>query len=151
MTDRLDYWMIEVLEEAMKVWWKSRERVMYTDKKALENRFLDIGKFELIKKRLNEIQVGYDSDIIKGLSIDTMIIDEISPPETKGYACHKCGTVLEPTEHNPNYLMCYKCIEGYSIEELGLISFAKKFFDIDLSWYQREHLLKEIMKIDENK
>ena len=35
--------------------------------------------------------------------------------------CPKCNNDLEPTKNNKNYFMCYRCIKGWTFEELKTI------------------------------
>lgn len=34
------------------------------------------------------------------------------------YFCPQCNNRLEPTQDNPDYFMCHKCIKGWTREEL---------------------------------
>jgi len=73
-TPELDYWMVEILKEAMSAWafrkthWKGGlpgEYARGTD----AFRMTPLGQYELINERLNEIRVHYDKMIQKGLDV----------------------------------------------------------------------------------
>lgn len=74
---KLDYWMLEILKDAMNDWLKKKpDRVREHHIRASEllrdtcaHRFSIMGQYEQIMERLNEIHVYNDDMIKKGLEI----------------------------------------------------------------------------------
>jgi len=61
---------------------------------------------------------GYYDPSMSGLSdIDSAQIREMIK-SLKEKKCPTCQSELEQTPDNPHYWMCYKCIKGYTTEEL---------------------------------
>lgn len=69
-TPKLDYWMLDVLRKAMRDY--SRARRPFVSDESLRGtpafKFTEFGKVELVRERLNEIQLHYDEEIKEGLN-----------------------------------------------------------------------------------
>jgi len=68
-TPKLDYWMLEILKKAMTKWASAKNPLLGENIRGTNAfKFTELGQFELIRERLNEIQVSYDEEIKEGLN-----------------------------------------------------------------------------------
>ena len=67
---KLDYWMIDILKKAMTKWASAKKCPLLGEnlRGTSAFKFTELGQFELIRERLNEIQQHYDEEIKEGLN-----------------------------------------------------------------------------------